>query len=57
MQTNMGNVLTKLSYVSYIIKEQRKVFTNFVAVPNRYMQTTTMKTTIPQIQLKAYLEG
>ena len=56
MQTNMGNVLTKLGYVSYITKEQRKVFTNFVAVPNRYMQTT-VKTTIRQIQLKAYLEG
>ena len=36
MHTNMGNVLTKLSYVSYITKEQQKVFTNFVAVPNRY---------------------
>ena len=56
MQTNMGNILTKLSYVSYITKEQRKVFTNFVAVPNRYMQTTAMKTTIRQMQLKAYLE-
>ena len=57
MHTNMGNLLSKLKYVSYITEEQRKVFTNFVAVPNRYMQTTTVKATIQQIKLKAYFEG